>query len=156
MRSSAVNTLVSQFDARRGGSKWPLAWLLLLAACHPAQAPSPPSAGPSAVTAPASAAASDLRSSLTGTDEGGRFWIPTARAQGFDDADLLLTPDGRYVTHLHDRPSSAGPFSLDGDTLTLHQWSGDATLVMRELRLEGSVLRAKGVDGELEFERLRE
>jgi len=77
----------------------------------------------------------------------GIFWIP--KNDGFLDEDLLLMPDGTYITHLHQHPGSAGEWSLDRDVLTLHGWLGDRTFVIRSLRIRGNELRGVGDDGPL-------
>ncbi|HXK17936.1 MAG TPA: hypothetical protein VNG33_09045 [Polyangiaceae bacterium] len=81
----------------------------------------------------------------TGTP--GIFWM--AKIGGFLDEDLLLMPDGTYITHLHQHPGSAGEWSLEGDVLTLHGWLGDRTFVVRSLRIQGNELRGVGEDGPL-------
>jgi hypothetical protein len=74
---------------------------------------------------------------LAGAGEG-EFWMPVRGA--FPDDDLLLTPDGKFLTHLHQRPSSMGTFQLEGTTLTLHGWMGDGDWVVTSMYVHGATL----------------
>lgn len=81
------------------------------------------------------------------------FWKPEKGE--FSDEDLLVYPNGEYITHLHDRPASSGRWSLRGDTLTLDHWLGDRTFVIRGLRIDGDELRGSAEGAPLVMRRAR-
>ena len=80
-------------------------------------------------------AADTLRRELAGEGDG-IFWIPVKGA--FPDEDLLLLPDGSYITHLHDRPSSAGMWRLEEKRLILEGFMGSGTWIVESVRLKSS------------------
>jgi hypothetical protein len=76
---------------------------------------------------------------LAGEGTAGVFWIPVKGDFPFED--LLLTRDGQYVTHLHDRPGAFGAWHMDGGTLTLEGWMGVGPYVLRGVHFDAHELR---------------
>jgi len=98
-----------------------------------------PTIDASASPVDAGATSRALADALAGTSDDGVFWIPVSGA--FIDEDLLLEPDGRYVTHLHERPASSGTYTVIGDTLTLEGYLGDGRFVVEHVTVRDGVLR---------------
>jgi hypothetical protein len=98
-------------------------------------APAPP---PTPAPPPPPAPPPQLRT-LAGEGTTGVFWIPVKG--DFPYPDLLLQRDGRYITHLHDRPAAFGTWRLEGDTLTLEGLMGDGPYVLRRVHVDEHELR---------------
>lgn len=92
-----------------------------------------------------------LPPTLVGANDEGLFWLPVRGQETFGDEDLLLFADGRYLTHLHERPASAGRFRFEQNRLTLEHWLGDRTLVLEDLQLEEGRMRGRIGATQVEF-----
>lgn len=111
-----------------------------------------PRGGSDATLDAAPAPPAQLRA-LAGAGTSGVFWIP--EKGDFPDADLLLLPDGRYFTHQHDRPASAGTWRMNGDTLTLDGWMGDEQYEISDVHIDGHELRGSAGGVKLVLRRMR-
>jgi hypothetical protein len=79
------------------------------------------------------------------------FWLPVKGDFPFED--LLLSRDGSYVTHLHQRPGSIGTWRMEGDTITLDGWMGDEQYEIRDVHVDGHELRGVAEGKELVMRR---
>jgi hypothetical protein len=106
----------------------------------------PSSPATAAVTAPASvdAAPSDPRLAVALASTEGTAWVSATGDLGVED--VMFFSDGRYISHLHQRPFSAGPWRLNGETLTLEGWMGQYSLVIEHVHLKGKEVHGM-VDG---------
>ncbi len=115
-------------------------------AAGPATAASPPA--PSAVKAPPKIAAPS-RSALA-APRSGTIWVLVSGA--FDYEDVLLLPDGTYITHLHHHPGASGSWALSGATLTLESYGGDGALRIEGVAVHGGLLTGTADGEKLVFE----
>jgi hypothetical protein len=94
-------------------------------------------APPSATPPPASP---QLVRLLAGEGDDGVFWV-AERGDPLLADDVLIMPDGHYITHLHERPASSGKWWVTGDALILDHWLGDQVLTVMSLDVDETRLR---------------
>ncbi|MGH7436042.1 MAG: hypothetical protein ACRENE_10250 [Polyangiaceae bacterium] len=81
-------------------------------------------------------------------DDGGVFWLPAPNEErtGILSDDVLLLPEGAFITHIHERPGVAGRWRLSGDTLLFDFGGGTKNLAITSVRVRKRELQGL-VDG---------
>jgi hypothetical protein len=81
-------------------------------------------------------------------DDAGVFWLPAPDDErtGILSEDVLLLPEGDFVTHIHEHPGVGGRWRLSGDTLVLDFGGGLKDLSITSVRVRKRELQGL-VDG---------